>query len=86
MPVITRRIAILKGYEPGKWFLQTILINKHKFTRNQAKVWLKNNGFYHKYFREAANYFRAMQTNPVFGGQYITIRANRYIELVYQKF
>jgi hypothetical protein len=27
-----------------------------------------------------------MQTNPVFGGQYITIRANRYIELVYQKF
>lgn len=86
MPTITPETARLHGYPKNKWFLQTILFNKKKFTSEKAKEWLKANGYYHDFIRYTPGFIRCMQTNPVLGSEYITIFKTHYIELVYQKF
>jgi hypothetical protein len=86
MPTITRSVAIQNGYPTNRWFVQTILIDKHAYTRTQAKQWLQTHAYYHSNKRTTTNYWRYMQTNPVQGAIYFTDVVYPGIEIVYQRF
>lgn len=85
MPVITPETARQVGYPSGKYFIQTILIDK-SLSKPQAINWLKEHGYAHKYYRTTQQYHRFMQHNPVEGAKYYTEKISPYVELVYQKY
>ena len=84
MPVISKNEAIRRGYPEGKFFIQTILIDKDVSKKNAIK-WLKDHGYQYNDYRIAGEHRRFMQTNPIHGAQYYTKRL-LFIDLVYQKF
>jgi len=85
MPVISKSQADAKGYPRGKYFLQTILIDK-SFTKPEAIHWLKKHKYRYDDYRETTNFHRFMQTNPVRGSEYYTDQIFGSIDLVYQKY
>ncbi len=86
MPTITRNVAVRHGYPTNKWFVQTILIHKHAYTKAQAIQWLKSHGYDHSNSRLTFNFRRFMQTNPVEGAKYYTDVVCPGVEVVYQRF
>jgi len=83
MPVISKEEAIASG-KPTEG-LQTILFPKSKFTSSSARKWLKRENLRSDDVRETANYYRFMQTNPIFGAGYYTKMLPNGVELVYMK-
>jgi hypothetical protein len=53
--------------------VQSVLINKHKYTPKQAIKWLKENGFKFYKIDETENFYRFRQVNPV-GFKYYRIK------------
>lgn len=66
--------------------LQTVELNRHRFTLRQAKYWLKMHNYANAYYRTTTNYWRFMQTPPIIGSRYQSKKINDDIILVYQHY
>ena len=66
--------------------LQTVEINRHKFSLRQAKKWMKDHNYANAYYRTTANYWRFMQTPPIIGSTYYSKKLDNDVILVYQEY
>ena len=73
-----------KPEENKKSIVQSVVLNKDHFTKNQAIKWIKDNGFENNGIDEKENTFRFRQYNPedLKGRRYITKKFNGGIELI----
>lgn len=62
--------------------VQSVLINKHNFTLNEAKKWLKENGFRFYKVDETENFYRFRQVEPKGFKYYRIKKITDNIELV----
>lgn len=83
MPLITKKQAKDSGI-PHKT-LQTILISK-EFSLGESKKWLAKHHYANSYYRTTANFRRFMQTPPIKGATYHSIKLANGVELVYQEY
>lgn len=83
MPLITKAQAIRSGIP--KKTLQTILIPK-SYTLKESRDWLKQHDYATSYYRLTTNFRRWMQTPPIKGATYKSIKLDNGVELVYQHF
>ena len=99
MPVLTYTEAIAQGKPISG--LQTVLLPKAKFSKEEAKKWLKDHKYKYGNYRtsknskelrflsaepnEAANFHRFMQINPIEGATYYTEKLPNGVELVFMK-
>lgn len=84
MPIIGRDLAIAIGLPLNKWFLHSIAFDKDKWSKEQAKSWLKENDHYRSRFRQTANQFRYNQQPEILGAKFKTKRLNNGINLIYE--
>lgn len=66
--------------------LQTVEINRHRYTLRQAKAWLKAHSYANAYYRTTLHYWRFMQTPPIIGAEYHSKKLNDDIILVFQTY
>lgn len=86
MPTISKQEAILRGLKKNTWQLHTILIPISDSLIN-ARVWLKDHGYYVKWHRITENFHRFNQNVPaVRGAEYRTQMLPNGVELVYLRF
>ena len=83
MPTISAEQAKKYGY-PSKT-LQTILIPRSIKLAEQRK-YLKDNGYVRANYRTTINFNRWLQTFPIKGAIYNTVKLPNGIELVYQRY
>ena len=83
MPTISRKQAKEAGKPTSG--LQTILIPKASFSKEDARTWLRDHGFKYGNCRETANFYRFMQTNSIYGGRYATKKIENGIEFVFMR-
>ena len=86
MPLITQKQAKESGI-PHKT-LQTILISK-AYSIPESKAWLKDHSFSSAYWRNSGkdgHFRRWMQTPPIKGAKYYSIKLSDGVELVYQEY
>ena len=84
MPIISRAQGIAIGLPLRKWFLHSILFEKSKWTKEEAKKWLKDNGHYYSRYRETANVMRWNQRAEILGASFRTKKLANGIDLVYE--
>jgi hypothetical protein len=58
------RIQQFVGEEQGSHLVQSVVLNKDKFDKDEAKAWIQNHGYRHSAIDETPNTYRFRQINP----------------------
>jgi len=83
--IIGRDYAIAIGLPYKKWFLHSITFDKDKWTKEQAKTWLKENDHYYSRFRQTETQLRWNQRPEVENAKYRTKKlGSSGINLIYE--
>ena len=83
MPYISKKRAIEYGYPSVH--IQTIQI-PDKYSINDAKEWLKQNGYLYRNHRKTENYNRFIQNDVIRGAEYYSKKLKNGIIITYQKY
>jgi len=62
--------------------IQSVLFNKHHYTKTEAKKWLRQHDFTIGRMDETKNLYRYRQTEPYIYKKFRIIQLNKYIQFV----
>lgn len=68
-----------------KGVIQTVLVPKNRFTKEQAIQWIESHGYKNKKIDETKAYYRFRQQEPNKKGVYYTVFLPNWVHLVYSK-
>lgn len=83
MPTISKAKAKELGIPSNS--IQTILFEKSKYTKEQAREWLKKNKYKYGNYRQTINDHRFMQVPPIKDANYYS-KKSKGIILVFQNY
>jgi len=69
-----------------KLSLQSILFNKHSFTKKKAVDWLKRHGYHYNTSRLTTNFIRFRQIPDIDQAEYFTKKITPSIDFVFQRY